>query len=459
MNSAQAEPFKPQLRAGVAFGPPLWNNGRRVYYVKDAVTQWFYRIGEKEHFLLSRMDGSRTLPEIEAEYSQAFHRRLQPASWLQIFALLHKRHLLDGDDDTLAELKRKALVQREAERRIFHKQRLVLFSPDQMLTRMLPWLSFVYTPAFVGSALLAILAFEAFVIAQAPSLFTEVKHDIAGYSSIFFIVSIVLLAWIFTLAHEFAHGLTCKYFGGSVSEIGLMRNGIYFLPYCKIDDALLFHNRWHRVFTALAGVFVNMLMLLPFAFLWWLSSNKNGLLSSLASTHRVFLQFIQMLCAFMLLFFQVKILLNLAPFFNADGNLALSYMLDRISIHKDAQLFWSQLLGIKRRSKDTFDEQKGDRKFYILYGISCIIFVIALSVLIASLCFILVRAWLGPVSAWYLLPVIIVWLAASNPIASAGIQKLLSTRKEQPTGKATRPASASEKEQNDHTYENATSNV
>ena len=30
MNSAQAEPFKPQLRAGVAFGPPLWNNGRRV---------------------------------------------------------------------------------------------------------------------------------------------------------------------------------------------------------------------------------------------------------------------------------------------------------------------------------------------------------------------------------------------------------------------------------------------
>lgn len=51
----------------------------------------------------------------------------------------------------------------------------------------------------------------------------------------------MLLAWItilcVTACHEFAHGLTCKHFGGEVREMGFML--IYFQPafYCNVSDA------------------------------------------------------------------------------------------------------------------------------------------------------------------------------------------------------------------------------
>ncbi|MEJ2272368.1 MAG: hypothetical protein P8X91_07795, partial [Candidatus Bathyarchaeota archaeon] len=42
--------------------------------------------------------------------------------------------------------------------------------------------------------------------------------------------------------HEFAHGLTCKHYGGEVREIGFLL--MYFMPcfYCNVSDAWLFRH-------------------------------------------------------------------------------------------------------------------------------------------------------------------------------------------------------------------------
>jgi multidrug resistance efflux pump len=67
----------------------------------------------------------------------------------------------------------------------------------------------------------------------------------------------VVLAWlgliVVTTCHEFAHGLTCKHFGGEVHEVGFLM--IYLTPafYCNVSDAWLFREKSKRLWVMLAG--------------------------------------------------------------------------------------------------------------------------------------------------------------------------------------------------------------
>ena len=61
-----------------------------------------------------------------------------------------------------------------------------------------------------------------------------------------------------TTLHEFAHGLTCKHFGGHVHEMGFLL--IYLQPafYCNISDAWLFPEKSRRLWVTAAGAFFEM---------------------------------------------------------------------------------------------------------------------------------------------------------------------------------------------------------
>ena len=61
----------------------------------------------------------------------------------------------------------------------------------------------------------------------------------------------VVLAWITivvaTTLHEFAHGLTCKRFGGEVHEVGVLF--MFFTPcfFCNVSDAWLIPQKSRRM--------------------------------------------------------------------------------------------------------------------------------------------------------------------------------------------------------------------
>jgi putative peptide zinc metalloprotease protein len=69
-------------------------------------------------------------------------------------------------------------------------------------------------------------------------------------------------------AHELAHGLTCKRFGGRVNDMGLLL--LYFQPalYCDVSDAWLFAEKSKRLWVTFAGPFFE-LLLWSFATLVW----------------------------------------------------------------------------------------------------------------------------------------------------------------------------------------------
>ncbi|MGC4746651.1 hypothetical protein ACLQ28_13450 [Micromonospora sp. DT201] len=375
MTTIDATWTRPRLRAGVALGPGQWRGEKLVHHVRDAETGWFYRVGPREHFLLSRMDGTRTLDDLAAEYASTYQRRLGPENWQQLFGMLHRRQLLDGatDPETIAGLTASAAEGATKARRGPLSARWPLFDPDALFTRLLPLLGPLFSWWFVLPALLAVLAVTGYVAVHLPDLLGGVS---GGHRPLAAIVAAVVITWLIVFLHECAHGLTCRHFGGRVTEIGVMWRFPLLAPYCKVDDIVLFTPR-RRVATAFAGVFVSMLTLVPFtAIRIWA---EPGALHDLAGT--------------MLLFGTATAALNLVPFLRLDGYHMLSHALNLADLRADTYRFWGRLLRGGPRATTSY--RRRERWIYIGYGIASAVFAVTLLTLLIQFWYASLARWVG----------------------------------------------------------------
>src|SRR6185436_10731524 len=97
------------------------------------------------------------------------------------------------------------------------------------------------------------------------SNWTEIELDLPRLYSVQSLALAWCIAMLVIVAHEFAHGLTCKHFGGSVREIGFLL--LYFQPafYCNVSDAWLFPEKSKRLWVSFAGAYFEI-------FLWSLAT-------------------------------------------------------------------------------------------------------------------------------------------------------------------------------------------
>src|SRR5438552_1815524 len=96
--------------------------------------------------------------------------------------------------------------------------RLRAFNPDRLLDRLVGKVWFCFTPHFlVLSGLLIVLA-AGIAILDGDEFWRDVPR--------LYRVDALVLTWVTAVlvsaAHEFAHGVTCKYFGGEVREMGFL---------------------------------------------------------------------------------------------------------------------------------------------------------------------------------------------------------------------------------------------
>jgi putative peptide zinc metalloprotease protein len=78
------------------------------------------------------------------------------------------------------------------------------------------------------------------------------------------------------ILHEFAHGLTCKHFGGQVHEMGFLL--IYFQPafFCNVSDAWLFPRKSHRLWVTFAGAYFEMCLWAIAMLVWRLTEPQTA---------------------------------------------------------------------------------------------------------------------------------------------------------------------------------------
>jgi multidrug resistance efflux pump len=231
-------------------------NGETVYVVKDPLTERFYRFGEAEYFILQQLDGATGPEEIQARAEAEFGEELDRETLDAFVNSLWRRGLLESPETRAAiEQKRRGRL-----RGSLLYLRLKAYDPDRHLDWLAAKVRFFFTPYFVVFSAVLILLALGTVFANSA----ELGRDIAGI----FRIETIFTAWIVilgsTILHEYAHGLTCKHFGGKVREMGFLL--IFFNPgmYCNVSDAWLFPEKSKRLWVTFAGSYFEF-------FLWALS--------------------------------------------------------------------------------------------------------------------------------------------------------------------------------------------
>ncbi|MFE3830185.1 peptidase M50 [Streptomyces sp. NPDC059092] len=253
---------RPALRPDILLSPALLHGPATVHLIKEPAAGASFEVGEKEYFLISRLDGVRSLAEIGDEYARAYGRRLAAPHWQRLLQLLGTRGLLAGGPARPApEPPARGLFEGSVLRGTL---RLVAdaHATTTRLHRLLrPALR---TPVLLALAALTV-AMEVLLAAHLGELARDtwwlLRQPVA-------LVAVFTLLWLSTALHELAHGVAARHHGGTVGEIGVRWRLPVAVMYCTVDNYRYLRSRRHQLAVAGAGAFANLLFLLPFL-AWW----------------------------------------------------------------------------------------------------------------------------------------------------------------------------------------------
>ncbi|MEV7280911.1 M50 family metallopeptidase [Streptomyces sp. NPDC093111] len=262
MTATAARAYRPALRPGVLLSPPLLRGPRTVHLVRHPVTGDAFEVGVKEHFLMARLDGTRTLDELAPAYAQEFGRRLGEGHWNRLLGLLGTRGLLVGAPDPAPRP-----VAPARPNSLWRGTRPMVADADATTARLHRLLRPLLHPAVQLPLLAAVLLFLGGLAWQSGTLLDGtaelVRQPIA-------LTGVALFLWAAITLHELAHGVAAQHYGGHVTEIGLRWRLPTALLYCTVDNYLFLPSRRAKLVIAGAGAYLNMLLLLPFGVWWWL---------------------------------------------------------------------------------------------------------------------------------------------------------------------------------------------
>src|SRR5206468_180964 len=316
--------------------------------LKDPVTGRFFRFGDAEHFITSQLDGATPLDVVRRRAGEAFGSVPEPGMLEGFVASLRRIGLLEAD---AAALDRPAARYRRTRGSPLYL-RLSAFDPDSLLDRMIGKVGFFFTPAF--------LVLSAAVIALGLGIALAEWSDITRDLQRLWRFEMILAAWLIvfavTTAHEFAHSLTCKRFGGHVHEMGFLLIYFQLAFYCNVSDAWLFPEKRKRLGVTMAGPYFEM-FLWALAVIAWRITEPGTWPSAVALV-------VVATSAF-------KLFINLNPLIKLDGYYLLS---DTLGIHN----LRARAFGYLKRRLSALVISPGptpaeptprERRIYLAYGL------------------------------------------------------------------------------------------
>ena len=289
---------------------------RQVYIVGRPSVGRYIKLGQTEYQVL-QLIGGRTLPEISATYAQQFGGNLTVATITKFLTKLNQVNLLAGEglsaESSTQQLSRHAYL------------RFRLFDPDPLFSLLVPKLRWIWTPTFViASALLMLMTLQ-LTLGDWAEVSNHSARLISEHFGLIFLAGLIVV-----FSHEFAHGLTCKAFGGRATEVGLLLV-YYFIPalYCNISGIHAIPKRSRRLWVIAAGVY------------WQLSVGTMSLLAWLVLEPYTLLADTAMIfCLGSLL----NIAFNANPLIKLDGYYFLSQLLHLPNLMEKSRGYWRALL-------------------------------------------------------------------------------------------------------------------
>ena len=323
------------------------------YILQNPDTGKIIRLGAIEHYVAQQLDGKTSLKQLQHRVQTRFEADIDHNELTAFVLSLKTRGLL--------------LMPLQPNDQSMHRQgrvkgsvlylRLKAYDPDCHLSRLAHLLWFCFTPGFIYAA--------GSVIAMAVVVVLSNLDEIVRDVSMLFTLNTLIAAWFIVIGtkviHEYAHGLTCKHFGGRVREMGVML--IFFQPalYCNVSDAWLFEEKYKRIWVTAAGGFVD-LLIWALAILAWRICAPDTVLHYVATVIAATAT--------------LRTVFNLNPLIKLDGYYLLSDWLELPNLRQRAgaylrtRLMFNRALPGEARSNLTARE----RCIYVVYGVLAFVF-------------------------------------------------------------------------------------
>ena len=233
-----------------------------VLVIKDPLCRSFFRLRDAERFIAEQLDGATPINVVRERVEEKFGAPVSPETLRGFIKTLDRNRLLETEDGASKPAAASGRV-----RGSLLYLRFKLLDPDELLNRWVEYVRFCFTPGFLfisGAMILAavglvVLNWEAFV-SDASGLYR--------FSTLPLLIGTICA--VVTL-HEFAHGFTCKHFGGEVREMGFLL--LYFQPalYCNVSDAWFFPKS-QRLWVSFAGPYFELFLWAAATFAWRVTS-------------------------------------------------------------------------------------------------------------------------------------------------------------------------------------------
>jgi putative peptide zinc metalloprotease protein len=324
--------YPPQIAPDVEISEQR-EGDRKAFIAGSASAGRYLLIRDAEYRVLQMLGEGCAPTEICRQFKQRYGGTLAPATLTKFLSRLDDYGILAGDRAAGRHLPGQQLSTQ------FYL-RFSLFNPDQLFTRVVGVLRWAWTVQFFAGSLLLMLIAAALALING----TEVAQY-GGYILREHYLAVIFAGLLVGITHEFAHGLTCKAFGGRATEVGGLL--IYYcLPalYCNVSGLHLIPQRGRRLWVIAAGVYWQLLVG-TFALLAWLMLAPFTIFSDLAFIF---------LCGSVL-----NVAFNGNPLIKLDGYYFLSQWLGMPNLMDRARAWWRDLL-----RSIFFGAPSGDEKRY-----------------------------------------------------------------------------------------------
>ncbi len=369
--------YPPRLAADVEIAEQP-DGERTAFIIGSASVGRYLLLRVIERQVVALLDGTRTATEVCDKLRQLTGAPLSVAGLAKFLAKLDSYGILAGERVQGVDAPEVLLSQ-------MHYVRIRLFNPNLLFSRLVPKLRWIWTTGFFFFTSLAMLA----------AMMLALLHwgEVANYG--WYVarehyVAVFIAMWLISISHEFAHGLTCKAFGGRATEVGVLLV-YYFLPalYCNVSGMHLIPVRSRRLWVIAAGVWWQ-LIIGAFAFFSWFILAPHTPLSDIA---------------FIFLFADlVDVIFNANPLIKLDGYYFLSQWLGLPNLMDRSRAYWRGVLRrilLGEQNREAARYSRRERVIYLVFGLLSFTYNIAF----ASLILTYVGAWL--IEQFYLLGLVL----------------------------------------------------
>lgn len=364
--------YPPQIAADVEIAEQR-DGARLSFIVGSASVGRYLLLRATENQVMGLIDGARAAGEVCAEFNRAAGATLSLATLVKFLSKLDSYGVLAGQRSQGPAV--------ETPQSQAHYIRFKLFNPDPLFARLAPKLRWIWTTGF--------FAFSSSLMLVALLLALTNWAEVSGYGQAMLgehWLAIFVAAWLVGVTHEFAHGMTCKVFGGRATEVGALMV-YYFLPalYCNVSGIHLIPQRNRRLWVIAAGVYWQ-LMVGAATLLAWFCLAPHTLLADVT--------FIFLLGSVLDVFF------NANPLIKLDGYYFLSQWLRLPNLMDRSRAYWRGVLKrilFGERNSEAARYDRRERAIYLVFGLLSFAYNAAFASLIVSF----VGGWL--IERFYLL--------------------------------------------------------